>query len=74
MTNAQQYPLKEMLSSGRPACPVCCADVEHTVYAESGNPYYHSNATCSGMTNAIQGTLVNALAAGLQKCPVCWAD
>ena len=42
--------------------------------AQSGNPYYHSYATCSGMTNATQGILVNALAAGLTRCPVCWTE
>ena len=63
-----------MLKEKRPACPVCCPDAESTVFAETGNPYYHSYATCSGMTNAQQGILVNALAAGLTRCPVCWTQ
>jgi hypothetical protein len=42
------------------------------VFAQKGNPYYHSYATCSGMTNATQGILVNALVAGLTRCPECW--
>ena len=74
MQNAQRYPLKDMLASGRPGCPTCCGAVEMTVFASRDNPYYHSNATCSGMTNAVSGQLVQALAAGLTRCPVCWLN
>ena len=72
MLNAQRVKLADMLSSGRPACPVCCTAVEMTVYASHSSPYYHSYPTCSGLTDAISGPLVTALAAGLTRCPVCW--
>ena len=74
MKNARQVLLSDMLKQNRPACPVCCPDAETTVFAEAGNPYYHSYATCSGMTNATQGILVNALAKGLTRCPECWTQ
>ena len=72
MLNAQRVKLADMLSSGRPACPVCCTAVEMTVYASRSSPYYPSYPTCSGLTDAISGPLVTALAAGLTRCPVCW--
>ena len=74
MKDAKQVLLADMLRENRPACPVCCPDAETTVFAQSGNPYYHSYATCSGMTNATQGILVNALAKGLTRCPECWTQ
>ena len=72
MKNAQQVLLSDMLRQNRPACPVCCPDAETTVFAEKGNPSFHSYATCSGMTQATPGILVNALASGLTRCPECW--
>ena len=57
------------LKYGKTACSSCCAIANRTVYAASGNPYYHISATC--VPNAVQGRFDLALAAGLTACPYC---
>ena len=43
------------------------------VYATLSGPYFHSNATCSGMTGASLVTLETAMNYGKTPCPTCLA-